>query len=76
MDCTLTTQIPAPRVLEQSNESRILSIEPDVVRSPGRGTTVSVDFEHGIPVQPHERVIEVGVASRWEDGALTGQRVG
>ena len=69
-DCPLASQIPAPRVLEQSDNSRIVSIEPDIVRTPGRGTTISLDFEHGIPVQPHKRVVEVGILSEGSDEGL------
>ncbi len=70
LDCPLASQIPAPRVLEQSDNSRIVSIEPDIVRVPGRGTTISFDFEHGIPIQPHKKVVEVGILSDGSDEGL------
>lgn len=69
-DCPLASQIPAPRVLEQSDNSRIVSVEPDIVRVPGQGTIISLDFEHGIPVQPHKRMIEVGMLSEDSDEGL------
>ncbi len=70
LDCPLVSQVPAPRVLEQSDNSRIVSIESDIVRVPGRGTTISLDFEHGIPVQSHKSVVEVGILSEGSDEGL------